>query len=60
MMQTSCPSCGSKVKVENMGIREPDYEGFCQHVQEATLKGIPIDLDYLRELAERYNTPILG
>ena len=35
----------------------PNYKGFCLHIQEAESKGLPIDRAYLNYLADMYNTP---
>jgi hypothetical protein len=39
-------------------IKEPDYQGFVEHLIEATEKGLPTDFSYLRQLAKQYGTPI--
>ena len=36
----------------------PEYKGFCLHIQEANSKGLPIDRAYLNYLADMYNTPV--
>ena len=37
---------------------KPDYEGFCEHVEEWNGRGIPWGTSDLINLAEKYNTPI--
>lgn len=49
---------GLFLEIVNENEAKPDYEGFVTHVEEATEAGAPIDISYLRELAEKYNTPI--
>ena len=37
---------------------EPDYKGFCEHVEEWRKLGIPWGISDLIRLAKMYNTPI--
>ncbi len=37
---------------------DPDYEGFCNHIDEYNIRGFSWGMSDLRELAKKYNTPI--
>ena len=39
---------------------ERNYKGFCLEFQERVNEGFPIDQTTMIEMAEKYNTPILG
>jgi len=37
---------------------QPDYEGFCEHYEEYNRLGVPISIDDLKKLANKYNCEI--
>ncbi len=38
--------------------KQPDYEGFCEHVEEWKKLGIPYGVSDLIRLSNKYHTPI--